>query len=202
MNTVTTIPPASWPAIKNFFKRDFNKINIMNDAASAAIKAIHDKKLRNGILITWGTGIGGAIVLNRKLFLGEGGLAGEIGHTYFGLDEIENMIGGKVMKSRFGFDGKDLHEMAMRRNRMAIDVFNEIGKEFGYFLSSLAYVLDPSEIVIIGSFANSWKFMEKSVMDVFNKRIIKRNITINVIKDKFYTLKGVYLLDEYESDDN
>lgn len=187
--------------LKLFFKRYFKNVNIMNDASSAALKAIYDKKLDNGLLITWGTGIGGAIVINRRLFLG-GGSAGEIGHMYSGQKEIESLIGGKAMKSRFGMDGKTLHCLALKNDRRALSIFNQIGNEFGYFLTSLIYAFDPSQIVIIGSFTNSWKFMKDSVYEVLNKRIMKRKITINVIKDRFYTLKGVYLIDNYAANDN
>ena len=59
------------------------KVFVENDANTAAIGELifgHGKKFDTFIMITLGTGVGGGIIFNRKLFRGEGGGAGEIGH--------------------------------------------------------------------------------------------------------------------------
>ncbi len=56
---------------------------IDNDANCAALGELFygkGKKLNNFIMITIGTGVGGGIIINKKLFCGETGGAGEIGH--------------------------------------------------------------------------------------------------------------------------
>lgn len=55
-----------------------------NDANAAAIGEMHfgaGKKLNSFIMVTLGTGVGGGIIINRKIYLGDYGGAGEIGHT-------------------------------------------------------------------------------------------------------------------------
>lgn len=57
---------------------------VENDANAAAIGEFiygAGKKLNSFILITLGTGVGGGIIYNNKLFRGDFGAAGEIGHT-------------------------------------------------------------------------------------------------------------------------
>jgi glucokinase len=57
---------------------------VENDANAAAIgEYIYGagKKLDSFIMVTLGTGVGGGIIYNRKLFRGDFGAAGEIGHT-------------------------------------------------------------------------------------------------------------------------
>ncbi|MDP8012741.1 MAG: ROK family protein [Nanoarchaeota archaeon] len=186
--------------IKRFFGSKFKRINIENDAVCAALKAINDKKIKNGLVITWGTGIGGAIVINGKVFLGNGA-AGEIGHVYFDNGEIENRIGGKVMVKRFGMDGKKMQELAKKGDKKARNMFSVIGEEFGSFLRSLIYIFDPSDIVLVGSFTRSWNFMKPSVYYTLNKGWMKPHVRIHVVKDKFYTLKGSYLLGKYGNSD-
>ncbi len=59
------------------------KVVVENDANTAAIGELifgHGKKYDSFIMVTLGTGVGGGIIFNRKLFRGEGGGAGEIGH--------------------------------------------------------------------------------------------------------------------------
>ncbi len=58
-------------------------VHVENDANVAAIGEMifgAGKKLDSFIMITLGTGVGGGIIFNRKLFRGETGAAGEIGH--------------------------------------------------------------------------------------------------------------------------
>ncbi len=64
--------------------KEFNiPIHVENDANAAAIGEMifgAGKKLDSFIMITLGTGVGGGIIFKRKLFRGEFGAAGEIGH--------------------------------------------------------------------------------------------------------------------------
>jgi glucokinase len=56
---------------------------VENDANAAAIGEMifgAGKKLNSFIMVTLGTGVGGGIIFERKLFRGETGAAGEIGH--------------------------------------------------------------------------------------------------------------------------
>jgi glucokinase len=61
-----------------------------NDATVAALAEAHDDRLRlvahHLVLLTIGTGVGGGIVLNGRIYRGATGGAGELGHTIIGLD--------------------------------------------------------------------------------------------------------------------
>ena len=69
-------------------KKDIEKITgktvyVDNDANTAAIGAYWldiKAKADNMICVTLGTGVGGGIIINKKLFRGNNGTAGEIGH--------------------------------------------------------------------------------------------------------------------------
>lgn len=55
-----------------------------NDANCAALGeffALEDDSIQNFVAITLGTGVGSGIVINRKLYTGFNGAAGELGHT-------------------------------------------------------------------------------------------------------------------------
>jgi len=62
------------------------KVNtfLINDASAAALGEHHfgaGRGVNNLILLTVGTGIGGGIIINGRLYSGASGSAGEIGHT-------------------------------------------------------------------------------------------------------------------------
>jgi glucokinase len=67
-----------------FIESEFKKnVWIENDANAAAIGEMifgAGKKYESFIMITLGTGVGGGVVFNKKIFRGEYGAAGEIGH--------------------------------------------------------------------------------------------------------------------------
>jgi len=60
-----------------------------NDADCAALGeffALKDEKMQNFIAITLGTGVGGGIIINRHIYTGSNGTAGEIGHIMLKMD--------------------------------------------------------------------------------------------------------------------
>jgi glucokinase len=70
--------------IGNIISQEFRKsVFVDNDANAAAIGELtlgSGKKYNSFIMITLGTGVGGGIVINKKIYHGDFGAAGEIGH--------------------------------------------------------------------------------------------------------------------------
>ncbi|MDO8548723.1 MAG: ROK family protein [Ignavibacteria bacterium] len=75
-----------WGRIKvgKIIQKEFGiKTLIENDANAAAIGELifgAGKKYNSFIMITLGTGVGGGVIFNKKIYRGEFGAAGEIGH--------------------------------------------------------------------------------------------------------------------------
>ena len=68
---------------KDIEKMTGKKVFVDNDANTAAIGAYWldiKAKADNIVCVTLGTGVGGGIIINKKLFRGNNGTAGEIGH--------------------------------------------------------------------------------------------------------------------------
>tara|TARA_R110002096_G_scaffold436022_1_gene665254 strand:+ start:5896 stop:6840 length:945 start_codon:yes stop_codon:yes gene_type:complete len=65
-------------------KRTHIPCRIQNDANIAALGSLHfgvGKQFTDFIIITLGTGVGGGIIINKTLFKGSRGMAGELGHV-------------------------------------------------------------------------------------------------------------------------
>lgn len=188
--------------LRKMLSKYFKEVNIDNDAACAALMFMRKKNLRNALIITWGTGIGGAFLVDGKLYRG-GGIAGEIGHMQafdgYGND-MEDLIGGKAMKRRYGRWGEELHNLARRGNQDALDAFEEVGSRFGRYLASIIFMFDPKRIVLVGSLPYSWDFMKTSAMEELKRFGLSKRIKIYIVKDKTFVIKGAYFLDEYRED--
>jgi len=71
------------PVVEELKKYIDKPIYIGNDANCAALGeffALNDDSVENFIAVTLGTGVGGGIIINKKLYTGANGSAGEIGH--------------------------------------------------------------------------------------------------------------------------
>lgn len=68
----------------DILEKEFNiKVVVENDANAAAIGELvfgAGKEFDSFVMITLGTGVGGGIILNKKIYRGDFGAAGEIGH--------------------------------------------------------------------------------------------------------------------------
>jgi glucokinase len=87
--------------------------SVINDLNAICLGEFsHNPQIKNSLLAVYlGTGIGGALIMDRKLIEGEGGVTGEIGHTKVDISEsaqpcgcgkngcIEAYLGGKNFTS-------------------------------------------------------------------------------------------------------
>lgn len=67
--------------------------NDANAYAMAAAKYLVDESVKNLAFITLGTGVGGGLILDGKIYHGSKNMAGEIGHTYAGPSTVPCQCG-------------------------------------------------------------------------------------------------------------
>ncbi|MFH1425467.1 MAG: ROK family protein [archaeon] len=148
--------------LRKILKQKFKvPVYVENDANCAALAELNygnGKKLNNFILLTLGTGIGGAIVINRKIYKGNGG-AGEIGCMIIDKGKIyEHLASGSASvklahKRGLKINYHELNALADKGNKKAKAVYNEIGHYLGIGLANLAYIFDPDAIILGGGFS-------------------------------------------------
>lgn len=158
---------------------------VENDVNSAAIgEAVFGaaKGCESFICLTYGTGIGGAIYLNGKLFTGDSFSAGEFGHivthaggkscTCGGCGCYEAYASaGALVRNVFEKSGKEMNGREIFENfekpeiRLAIDEWID---EIVVGLKGLVYIFNPSLVVVGGGIMN-----EAYITDEVNKRLQK-----------------------------
>lgn len=80
-------------------------VYINNDANCAALGEAYagaTKDVQNSIMITIGTGLGGGIIINKKIYSGFNGSGGELGHTCIMVDGEECSCGRKGCWEAYG----------------------------------------------------------------------------------------------------
>jgi glucokinase len=158
-------------------------------------------------MFTQGTGVGGGIVLNGKIWHGMTGMAGEPGHMtvepdgppcacgnrgcleqYAGATAIMRMardaaISGsapglaRAMKKDPGFGAQNLHVLALAGDPAALEIFRRAGRALGIAVSGLINVLNVSVYCFGGGVAGAWDVLQPHVLEEVRKRSFVYNAT-------------------------
>jgi glucokinase len=151
-------------------------VAIENDANAATYAEFHTgagRHVRRMVMLTLGTGCGGGVVIDGKLFRGWA----EFGHMVIEYDGIpcqgtcpghghlEPYVTGtaaaKLARAEFGpaVDAHRLVRLATEGEAKAIEILDGMGRRLGAGLGSLVNIFDPELVVIGGGFAAAGDFL-------------------------------------------
>jgi len=138
------------------------------------------KGYRNVLCMTLGTGIGGGIIINNKLYRGFNNAAGEIGHL-----PINEKAGAPCNCGRYGcleaYVGnqriikeakrvfkraitlEELSWLALKHNRLAVDIWRKTGSHLGFALAGVVNLLNLDAIVIGGGVAGAGNVLFENI---------------------------------------
>jgi glucokinase len=113
--------------------------------------------------LTIGTGLGSGIIINRKLYNGNNGGAGEFGMIDY-LDQCyEYYASGQFFQNVHSIDGDIVFIKAMEGDKEAIKMYEEIGMHLGNAIKTILYATDTSLIVLGGSVSKAFPFFSKAM---------------------------------------
>ena len=134
------------------------------------------------ILLTLGTGVGGAIILNGQLFVGRQGTAGELGLITLNPDgppcnsgnrgSLEQYCSVQAVQRTMGMTPAALYDLARAGDRQAIVFWQHYGAWLGAGLTSLIYVLTPEAIILGGGLSAAWEFFLPATRSEVEKRVL------------------------------
>lgn len=130
------------------------------------------KKYKNLVGITLGTGLGGGIILDRKIHTGLMGGAGELGCVPFHGGIVEDICSAALFKNKYNTTGKELYKKAKEGDLDSLAVFEELAQNIGELIRGVMYILAPDAFVIGGSVANSWDLLEKPLRKDLDKFLV------------------------------
>jgi glucokinase len=182
---INNIPSFNGYAIKPRVEERFNLPTFQNnDANCFALGETYygaGKKYTNLVGVTLGTGLGGGIILNRKIHTGLMGGAGELGCVPFHGGISEDICSAALFKNKYRTTGTDLYKKAKAGDNAALAVFDELAHNIGELFRIVMYVLAPEAFIVGGSVANSWDLLEKPLRDEVNNflvPIISKNVDL------------------------
>lgn len=158
---------------------------IANDANCAGLAEAWlgaGRHFQNLILLTLGTGVGGAIIFNGQLFVGHEGAAGELGLITLNPDgpvcksgnsgSLEQYASATAIRRRTGQEAWQLGALAAAGDKFALTFWQEYGMCLGVGLSSLIYVLTPQAVIIGGGVSASFEFFYPALKAEIEQRVM------------------------------
>jgi glucokinase len=158
-------------------------------------------------ILTLGTGIGGGIVLNEKIFHGMNGMAGEFGHVpieregypcgcgsygcaekYASASAVMRMAReaiasgeapalAKAANSNTEFNAKAVYDLAMQGDEHSQTIFQSFGKALGFLLAGLVNSLNLEMFVIGGGVVSAWDAFAPAMFEELRARSLVYAVT-------------------------
>jgi len=197
-------------ALGKYLKRKYKcKITINNDADCFALgEAIlgAGKDYQNVIGAIWGTGVGSGIIINKKIYSGTTGSAGEFGHNIVnpaGPKErhgfsgtVEAFAGGpNIVRNYIKVGGRmsdpDPKKLFYSKDRKAKKVLEDAYRHLSIGLASLMNILNPGIIVIGGGLSNLPVYRK---LNSYTKKYTIDGLRphVKVVKNKLGDSAGIY----------
>lgn len=182
---------------------------------------LFNSDLDNMIYITVGTGIGCGLIIGKKLFIGDNGISGELGHVILNEFEeqvcccgqlgcLQSLISGKAIlkhynANRLSLDSaknvRALIEKCCKNDKQALDSIDFLKRKLTYVIYNLNMILDIGFFVVGGGagtlYAPFLPEIESEVNTMLKK--FKKKVTLSVAQnDQYSGVHGVLdLLEKY-----
>jgi glucokinase len=172
-NSAIAFMPGRLQGLENFVWSDFLRIRtfVLNDAIAAMLAEARfgiAKNRKNVVMLTLGTGVGGAILIDGKPYQGSFRKAGHIGHMVIDSEgepdiigipgSLEDAIGNCTIEKRSEGKFNSTHQMleAFRNgDPFASEIWLTSVKKLAIALASLTNILSPEMIVLGGGITES-----------------------------------------------
>src|SRR3954452_19418128 len=142
--------------------------NDANVAALAEAQLVDGGPARHLLMLTLGTGVGGGVIVNGRVFRGATGLGAELGHMVIEADGlkcpgrtcpnhgcVEAYCSGRALERAAGRPGREVEDAARAGDAEAQGDLNDLGRWLGVAIANYVNIFEPEHIVIGGGFGAS-----------------------------------------------
>ncbi len=181
-----------YPLVKHFqdhFHMPVYMDNDVNVACMGEAMLGAGKEHDSVYYVTLSTGVGGALVIDRKVVSGAHGFAGEIGNviidrnrediSHLNVGAVENEASGTAItrkgKALFGEDqiahAGDVFDLARRKDKRAVQLCSDATYDLAQLFSIIAHICDPEVFVLGGGLMKGKDVFLHALIDQFKQLI-------------------------------
>jgi len=133
--------------------------------------------------VTLGTGLGCGLIINKKLYEGRNGGAGEFGMIGYLDKTTEYYASGQFFENVYKINGGTVFEKAKMGDEKSLKMYEEFGYHLGNAIKTILYVADVELIVLGGSVSKAFSFFSEKMWEQiktfgFGKAIINLRIEV------------------------
>ena len=188
--------------IADEFRKYFDKpVNLENDANAAALGeyAINGRGVDTFVFITLGTGVGGGVVIDGKIFRGFNGVGAELGHTVImaggetcscgrhgcweayasvtalirqtkaAMEQNPDSLMHEFAKAEGRVSGRTSFDAAKKGDKAALSVVNKYFEYIGEGITDMINIFQPQKLVIGGSISKEGDYLLNPVKEYVRK---------------------------------
>lgn len=140
------------------------------------------RAFKDVLTLTLGTGVGGAIILDGKLFVGRQGTAGELGLITLNPEgppcnsgnqgSLEQHCSVQAIKRETGLTPAALYDKAKAGDSDAIAFWHTYGRWLGAGIATLVYVLTPEAVIIGGGISAAAELFLPTTQAELDRRVL------------------------------
>lgn len=164
--------------IKEYYEKELHThVEVENDARCAALAELtsgHMKDIENGIVLTFGTGVGGCLIINHHIYKGTHLISGEVSMLIckdlktYGVNGVLGNLAGipgfvKRVCDAKGVEvtnGKAVFEWIAQGDQIAVQLFQEYCYDVMVQLINLQLVIDPQRVCLGGGISENPIFIQ------------------------------------------
>lgn len=143
---------------------------------------------KNVVMLTLGTGIGGGLIIDGKLFMGSNGFGAELGHITIANDGppcgcgatygcFEALASGTAIIRAAQEEispkidnAKQVEELAQQGNEAARAIWEDEGKWLGIAIANYLNIFNPDMVIVGGAIAGAWPLFERRMREEVRSR--------------------------------
>lgn len=184
------------------------KVFIANDAQLSLLGESWKgaaKDVDHAVLISIGTGVGGAIMLNRRIVQGRNGSAGAFGWINLNLNEPNDPNHGYLERHASGSAvmqiGKALDpaltsyqiiKKSRQGNEECLEIIHDIGFKLGASLATVSSILEPDLIIFSGGLSEAFDLFDNKMEEALKKFASPSTKNTPIIVSDLGSKSGVY----------
>lgn len=204
------IPDYSGTRVKEIFEAEFKLPTFVeNDVNSAALGETYfgaGRDFSDLLCVTYGTGIGGAIVINRQIYGGTQGLAGEFGHIVIHPDGKTCACGQDGCYEKYASttalvreakrinssltNGRLIFDEWHKGNEQIKNVVDNWIDEIVIGLVSLIHIFNPGALILGGGILSE-SYIENEINKRIGLKVLKSYANFKVVKAELKNTAGL-----------
>lgn len=163
---------------------------------------------KNMVMVTLGTGVGGGIIIEGKMLVGQHGAGGELGHVCVNYEEKDHCGCGnqgcleqyasatgivRLARKKLEADSRNtvlkketvtakaVFDAVKAGDKLALEVAEEFGKYLGYCLANMAVLVDPAVFVIGGGVSKAGEVLLPYIQNPYKERAFFANKDVRFV---------------------